>query len=527
MGGASGGQTFLPGTTGQWVQVLHTFTAVATSASVELRDDQPAAGGNDFVVDDIEIYGVAGSGGAAFVVSMAPSGQQVVRGQGISYAVQATATGGFSSPITLSASQLPPGTSASFSSNVIVPGQTSTLTLQTASGTGLGSYTLKVVGSSPPLVAETLVTLAVSAKVAPITTVSTSVLFSGKVPCSCESGAGCNLQNYCEDIWEPSTAAGQTYAKAFVVRRSFDKSIASSRIKVWDNGWIDAFVRDQSGGGLTKEFNAPDGSGPLVDQYLEWDSLRNRFVLCGQTGGFSRSVWFGYSTDASGKEWRIQPTPVFTGAPDFPSCAVNTAGVVVVGATSPGGLTAPETWRFATKRSTGMDSNGHMVFQSTPTFVETTPAPGTYEGALSRVVAAGSTFQVFIPSIYYEFLPDGSRHPFADLPFALARYPSADGLSWGPKIDLIPAFSPPYNDSRRNSPVGGYWPGAWGSYPIFYGTAIDAHGSPSGHWSVVVPTLRNIAGANYTNLMMCSSVIGGCAVVDERPNDQFMGAVAT
>lgn len=59
VGVGSGSQVNLPLTTGQWVEVSQTFNAPGPQVTVSLSDLLPLAGGNDFVVDDIELVAAA------------------------------------------------------------------------------------------------------------------------------------------------------------------------------------------------------------------------------------------------------------------------------------------------------------------------------------------------------------------------------------------------------------------------------------------------------------------------------------
>ena len=68
------------------------------------------------------------------------------------------------------------------------------------------------------------------------------------------------------DRWEPSSAAGNTWATSWL-----DRSSGASYVSVWNGGWGPGVPLTAAGG-------TPFG---LVDIYLSWDSSRGRFVYVG------------------------------------------------------------------------------------------------------------------------------------------------------------------------------------------------------------------------------------------------------
>jgi hypothetical protein len=60
--------------------------------------------------------------------------------------VSVGSTGGFTSPVTLSASDLPAGVKAAFSRNPVAPGQQSKLTLKATRKATAGTWTISVDG---------------------------------------------------------------------------------------------------------------------------------------------------------------------------------------------------------------------------------------------------------------------------------------------------------------------------------------------------------------------------------------------
>ena len=106
-----------------------------------------------------------GGGGepASFTLGAPLASQAVTQGGSVAYSIAIFATGGFSDPVSLSASGLPAGASASFSPNPATPGSTaSTLTVTTGSATPAGSHTFTVTGTSGAITQTTGLTLVVN-----------------------------------------------------------------------------------------------------------------------------------------------------------------------------------------------------------------------------------------------------------------------------------------------------------------------------------------------------------------------------
>jgi subtilase family serine protease len=99
-----------------------------------------------------------------FSLSASPAARTVRHGRGTTYAVNISASGGFSGTVTLSASGLPTGATASFSPASITPSSSSTMTVKTSNSTPTQSYTLTITGActSPALTHTTAVSLTVN-----------------------------------------------------------------------------------------------------------------------------------------------------------------------------------------------------------------------------------------------------------------------------------------------------------------------------------------------------------------------------
>lgn len=106
-----------------------------------------------------------------FGIGISPASRTVTAGNPASYTVTTTAQNGFSGTVTLSASGLPSGATASFSPATITGGGTATMTVATASGTTAGTSTVTVSGASGSLAHTTSATLVVNAQGAAATPV--------------------------------------------------------------------------------------------------------------------------------------------------------------------------------------------------------------------------------------------------------------------------------------------------------------------------------------------------------------------
>ena len=99
-----------------------------------------------------------------FLISASPASLSVAQGNNVTSTITTNISGGFNSPITLSATGLPSGTSASFNPNPIsAPGAgTSTLTIMVGASTPVGTYPITVTGNGGGIQQTVTVTLTVT-----------------------------------------------------------------------------------------------------------------------------------------------------------------------------------------------------------------------------------------------------------------------------------------------------------------------------------------------------------------------------
>jgi polygalacturonase/uncharacterized membrane protein len=98
-----------------------------------------------------------------FTLSASPSSQMVTQGSSTAYTVSVAAVGGFSGTVSFSASGLPSGAVASFNPSSVNGSGSSTLGINTAASTPLGTYSVTATGTSGALSHSATVTLVVQA----------------------------------------------------------------------------------------------------------------------------------------------------------------------------------------------------------------------------------------------------------------------------------------------------------------------------------------------------------------------------
>ena len=100
-----------------------------------------------------------------FSLNVSPPNQKVAQGLSTTYTVSTQATAGAARPISLSATGLPSGASASFNPTSVPAGQSSTLTVSTTTTAAVGTFGFTITGqySSPPATHSTAASLTVTA----------------------------------------------------------------------------------------------------------------------------------------------------------------------------------------------------------------------------------------------------------------------------------------------------------------------------------------------------------------------------
>jgi hypothetical protein len=148
-------------------------------------------------------------------ISVSPTTASITNGQAATYTITLVGSGGFSQVVSLSASGLPTGVSASFSPVTVTPttsGVTSTLTVQTSASTPAATSTLTIKGTAGTTEKTATVTLTVNPQDSLVLSVSPTspTLTSGQTASFIASASGGTLP-YTYQWYEDTTAmTGQT-----------------------------------------------------------------------------------------------------------------------------------------------------------------------------------------------------------------------------------------------------------------------------------------------------------------------------
>ena len=112
---------------------------------------------------DVQTYNFSPpSGTNDFSISANPSTLSVIQGQGATSTISTAVVSGAAQTVTLSASGLPAGATATFSPSAVTAGGSSTLTMATASSTPVGNYSIMVTGTGSSATHSTSITLTVN-----------------------------------------------------------------------------------------------------------------------------------------------------------------------------------------------------------------------------------------------------------------------------------------------------------------------------------------------------------------------------
>ena len=293
--------------------------------------------------------------------------------------------------------------------------------------------------------------------------------------------------------WEPSSAAGSTWATSFAILNPLQSYVTAWNGSSWNS----------------PQLMAPPNGFSAVDFNLAYDSSQSRFVFATVDNFAAGSVWYGSSSDSSGASWTFDQTAVFAGnfsggiGWDYPSIAVDASGRIIIGAvkTNHNGPGVVVGYFAAVSTNHGASfSVPSCVAGSDPACSSSTG--GSSPGANGRVVAAGSTFHAFIPTL--------NAAPI-NLPYLVQRWQSSDGVSWsGPNSIGMGSFGAPLNNTPPGSTV------------LYYAPLLAATGNANGVWA----TAFQVNNSGFNNVVICTSTFG-CAFVNlTAEDDEFLAGVS-
>lgn len=153
-----------------------------------------------------------------FSLSVSPSSRTIAQGQSTSYMISVSAVNGFNSPVSLSASGLPAGASATFTTNPVSAGGSTTVNAGTTTTASTGSFTWTVTGTGGGLTRSTSATLVINPRQPTSLSFSASQGYAGNDCYVMTAGNGANmimdLQYTLNGVSQPVTsstmnAAGQ------------------------------------------------------------------------------------------------------------------------------------------------------------------------------------------------------------------------------------------------------------------------------------------------------------------------------
>jgi hypothetical protein len=271
-----------------WKQVTKTLTANHNyTLTLTSKDDNYPGDPTYTLYDDVTLSGGVPSND--FSISDSPASAAVNPGASATSTISTAVTSGSAQSVTLSASGLPSGASASFSTNPVTAGGSSTLTVATASSTPPGSYPITVTGTGASATHTTTFTLTVNGTGPTLQEVSTDPFTDTDAQHATEA--------------EPDTYAyGNTVVAAFQVGRVYgggasDIGWATSTDggTTWQHGYLNGITVNQGGGAYAQ----------VSDASVAYDSKHSTWMIVGlpvDSSGNAVGVTVNRSTDG-GLTW--------------------------------------------------------------------------------------------------------------------------------------------------------------------------------------------------------------------------------
>ncbi|MET7668699.1 S8 family peptidase [Micromonospora luteifusca] len=205
-----------------------------------------------------------------FSVSVSPTSGSTAPGGSVTATVGTATTAGSAQSVSLSASGLPAGATASFSPSTVTSGGSSTLTIATSASTPAGSYLVTITGSGAAGTRTATYTLTVTGS----------------------GGGGCSGTNG-TDVAIPDT--GATVSSSITIAGCNRNASSSSTIAV---NIVHTFRGD-----LVIDLIAPDGSAYRLKNSSYFDSADN----------VNTTYTANVSSEAANGTWRLQARDVYSG----------------------------------------------------------------------------------------------------------------------------------------------------------------------------------------------------------------------
>ncbi|WP_433314714.1 S8 family peptidase [Micromonospora sp. CA-269861] len=205
-----------------------------------------------------------------FSVSVSPTSGSAAPGGSVTATVGTATTAGSAQSVSLSASGLPAGATASFSPSTVTSGGSSTLTIATSASTPAGSYPVTITGSGAAGTRTATYTLTVTGS----------------------GGGGCSGTNG-TDVAIPDT--GATVSSSITIAGCNRNASSSSTIAV--------NIVHTYRGDLVIDLVAPDGSAYRLKNSSYFDSADN----------VNTTYTANVSSEAANGTWRLQARDVYSG----------------------------------------------------------------------------------------------------------------------------------------------------------------------------------------------------------------------
>ncbi|MCO1596406.1 S8 family serine peptidase [Micromonospora sp. RHAY321] len=205
-----------------------------------------------------------------FSISVSPTSGSTAPGGSVTATVGTATTAGSAQSVSLSASGLPAGATASFSPSTVTSGGSSTLTIATSASTPAGSYPVTITGSGAAGTRTATYTLTVTGS----------------------GGGGCSGSNG-TDVAIPDT--GATASSSITIAGCGRNASASSTIAV--------NIVHTYRGDLVIDLVAPDGSAYRLKNSSYFDSADN----------VNTTYTANVSSEAANGTWRLQVRDVYSG----------------------------------------------------------------------------------------------------------------------------------------------------------------------------------------------------------------------